>query len=212
MMNHSQRRFAELDLVKRTVEVCMRCEGAKLPGTSGIRTDEKGRERLASLLCQDDVAGREACSIAFLPGRYLRDTAGCTACILNPGKLRMIWKSTRKTDQEDARKIAAFIMRTPREELPLVPSGGTGGSTAESGVDEAGSYPAEVINRLHTISVQAGLKKSALATAAGRKQQRAALTREAHILIAGSIGKERGTPEEEPGGIQRKARRHSQHE
>jgi transposase len=120
MMNNSQRRFVGLDLAKRTVEVCMLCEREKPPGMSGIRTDEKGRERLASLLCQDDAAGREACSIAFLPGRYLRDTVGCTVYIFNPGKPQMIWKSTRKTDKEDARKIASFIMRTAQEELPLV--------------------------------------------------------------------------------------------
>jgi transposase len=185
----------------------MLCEGETPPGMSGIRTDEKGRERLASLLCQDDVAGREACSIAFLPGRYLRDTAGCAVYILNPGKLRMIWKSTRKTDKEDARKTASFIMRTPREELPLV-------SLSEEQEEELRSLAlmkqfltrlrTSLINRLHAVYVQAGQKKSPLATAAGRKKQGAALTREAHILTAGSIEKEPGTPEEEPGVFKEK--------
>jgi transposase len=210
MMNNSQRRFVGLDLAKRTVEVCMLCEGEKLPGMSGIRTDEKGRERLASLLCQDDVVGMEACSIAFLLGRYLRDTVGCTVYILNPGKLQMIWKSTRKTDKEDARKIASFIMRTPEEELPLV-------SLPEEQEEELRNLVSmkqfltrlrtSLINRLHAIYVQAGLtglKKNDLATAAGREKQRAALTRKAHILIAGSIEKELGTTEEELGVFKEK--------
>jgi transposase len=61
-----------------------------------------------------------------------------------------------------------------------------------------------LINRLRAISVQAGLKKSALATAAGRKQQRAALTREAHILIAGSIERNWEPLEEELGAFKEK--------
>jgi transposase len=32
----------------------------------------------------------------------------------------MIWQSTKKTDKEDALKIAKFIQRYPEEELPLV--------------------------------------------------------------------------------------------
>ncbi|MDR2375364.1 MAG: hypothetical protein LBD96_02885 [Treponema sp.] len=64
-----------------------------------------------------------------------------------------------------------------------------------------------LINRLHAIYVQAGLtglKKSALATAAGRNKQPVALMREAHILIAGSIEKELGTTEEELGVFKEK--------
>lgn len=119
-MTNGQKRFIGLDLAKRTVEVCIRCEGELSQRMSGIRTDEQGRERLASLLLSDDVVGMEACSIAFLLGRYLRNTVGCTVYILNPGKLQLIWNSTRKTDKEDAAKIAWFIMRNPQEELPLV--------------------------------------------------------------------------------------------
>jgi transposase len=204
-MENSQRRFIGLDLAKRTMEVCMLCEGERLPGMSGIRTDEKGRERLASYLRKDDVVGMEACSIAFLLGRYLRDTAGCTVYILNPGKLQMIWKSTRKTDKEDARKIASLIMRTPEEELPLV-------SLPEEQEEELRNLVSmkqfltrlrtSLINRLHAIYVQTGLtglKKNSLATVRGRERQRAALTREAHILIAGSIEKELRATEEELG-------------
>jgi transposase len=199
-----------LDLAKRTVEVCILCEGEKSQGMSGIRTDEKGRERLASLLRRDDVVGMEACSIAFLLGRYLRDTVGCTVYILNPGKLQMIWKSTRKTDKEDARKIASFIMRNPEEELPLV-------SLPTEREEELRNLVSmkqfltklrtSLINRLHAIYMQAGLtglKKSNLATAAGREKQRETLTGEAHMLIAGSIEKELRTTEEEPGVFKEK--------
>jgi hypothetical protein len=47
-----------------------------------------------------DVAKRtmEVCTYAFLLARYLQAAVGCVVYILNPGKLRMIWQSTKKTD------------------------------------------------------------------------------------------------------------------
>jgi hypothetical protein len=60
MMENSQRRFVGLDLAKRTVEVCILCEGERAQGMSRVRTDEKGRERPASLLRKDDVVGMES--------------------------------------------------------------------------------------------------------------------------------------------------------
>jgi hypothetical protein len=64
-------------------------------GTSGVKTDGKGGERPASLLRKDDVVGREACSVAFLLGRYLRETVGRTVYILNPGKPQRNKKKNR---------------------------------------------------------------------------------------------------------------------
>jgi transposase len=205
IMTNNQKRFIGLDLAKRTVEVCIRCEGELPQRMSGIRTDEQGRERLASLLRSDDVVGMEACSIAFLLGRYLRNTVGCTVYILNPGKLQLIWKSTRKTDKEDAAKIASFIMRNPEEELPLVSLPTEQEEVLRSLVSMKQFLTAlrtRLINRLHALYVQAGitgLKKSNLARAEGREQQRAALAGEAYILIAESLERELETTEKELG-------------
>jgi hypothetical protein len=41
--------------------------------------------------------------------------------ILNPRRLYVIWKTTKKTDAEDALKLARLGLRYPIEELPLVP-------------------------------------------------------------------------------------------
>jgi len=41
--------------------------------------------------------------------------------VLNPGKLRVIRDSTKKTDKEDALKPVRHIQRYPEEELPIVP-------------------------------------------------------------------------------------------
>ena len=45
---------------------------------------------------------------------------GCTVYVLNAGKLHIIFKSLKKTDKEDALRIAKFIQRIPEEELPTV--------------------------------------------------------------------------------------------
>ena len=114
------KRYVGLDLAKRTMEVCIAQDGlAVLNRVSGMKTDGKGRERLAGLLRNSDVVGMEACAYAFVLARYLLAKVGCVVYILNPGKLRMIWQSTKKTDKEDALKIAKFIQRYPEEELPL---------------------------------------------------------------------------------------------
>jgi transposase len=84
---------------------------------SGVKTDAKGRERLSR---KSDVVGMEARASAFLLARELKAEVGRQVYILNPGKLRMIWRSTKKTDKEDALKIAKFVQRYPREEPPLV--------------------------------------------------------------------------------------------
>jgi transposase len=177
-MEHGRKRFVGLDPAKLTVEVRILGEGEGSERHGGVKTDGKGGERPASLLRKDDVAGREACSVAFLLGRYLRETAGRTVYILNPGKPQMIRKSTRKTDKEDARKTAVFIMRNPEGEPPPV------GLPAEE--EEEARNPVSMkrfltrmrtglINRLHAVYVQAGhtaLKKNDPAGGAGRERQR----------------------------------------
>jgi transposase len=105
-------------VAKRTVEVCVVKAGVER--MSGMRTDGKRRERLSRLLRKGDVVGMEAWAYAFVPARYLKREVGCTVYILNPGKLGMIWQSTKKTDKEDALKLANFIQRYQEEKLPLV--------------------------------------------------------------------------------------------
>jgi transposase len=40
--------------------------------------------------------------------------------MLNPGNFAVIWQSTRKTDKEDAYKLALLIQRFREDELPIV--------------------------------------------------------------------------------------------
>lgn len=202
-MHLSLTRFVGIDLAKRTMEICILCDGMDSQRFSGVKTDDIGRARLAALLNKTDIVAMEACSIAFLLARFLKQSVGCTVYILNPGKLQMIWKSTRKTDKEDARKIASFIMRNPEEELPLV-------SLPDEKEEELRNLVSmkqfltkvrtSLINRLHAIYLQAGItgiKKSNLASPGKRQDQIALLSNPTHLLIASSIEKELSITDEQ---------------
>ena len=182
-------RYVGLDLAKRTMEVCIHSEEkTENQRHSGVKTDENGRKRLAKLLKRTDVVGMEACSYAFMLSRYLEKEVGCVVYILNPGKLQMIWKSTRKTDKEDARKIASFIQRYPEEELPLVVRPSEEEEELRNYVSMKGylkKIRTSQINRLHAQYVQAGITtvtKSNLRTHANRLKQQEELPEKVRIF------------------------------
>jgi transposase len=172
-----EQRYVGLDLAKRTMEVCILCEGQEAQRYSSVSTSERGRKRLAGMLRKEDTVGMEACAYAFLLARYLRQEVGCTVYILNPGKLAMIWKSTRKTDKEDARKIASFIQRYPYEELPLVMLPTEEEEQLRSLVSMktfVTKLRTQAVNRLHAVYVRAGItemKRSDLANEQKRQKQ-----------------------------------------
>lgn len=116
----------------------------------------------------------EACALAFVLARQLEREVGCLVHVLNPGKLAVIWQSTRKTDKEDAHKLAMLIQRHPREELPIVVTPNER-EEALRGVVSMKHYLVKLrtsmVNRLHAIYVHAGMtfvKKSELETAIAR--------------------------------------------
>jgi transposase len=92
-------RYIGIDLAKRTVEVCIVDDG-KIE-RHGLRTDEKGRRILAGLLRKSDVVGYEVCGYGNLLARFLQKEVGCEVVPLNPGDLRIIWKSRKKTDKPE---------------------------------------------------------------------------------------------------------------
>jgi transposase len=119
-MENGKKRFVGRDLAKRTLEVCIVSEGEKPLRHGGIQSDAAGRRRLAEILRPGDLVGMQASGYAFMLRRFLEREAGCTEYILHPKKLRVTGDSTKKTDKEDAHKIAKYIQRTPEEEMPLV--------------------------------------------------------------------------------------------
>ena len=168
-MSEETVRYVGIDLAKKTMEVCVLGEEEKeIKRVSSVSTNETGRKRLVNLLKKTDIIGMEACTYSFLLTRYIEKEVGCTVYNLNAGKLQMIWKSTKKTDKEDALKIAKLIQRFPEEELPLV-------ALPSEKEEELRKYVSlkqfltrqrtQLINRLHAIFVQegiTGIKKSQL--------------------------------------------------
>ena len=203
-MEAAGKRYGGIDLAKRTLEVCMVTDGKSgVERVSGMKTDGKGRERLARLLRESDVVGMEVCTYAFMLKRYLMAEAGCVVYLLSPGKLRMIWQSTKKTDKEDALKIAKFIQRYPEAELPLVRLPTEQDEELRQLISMKQflvKTRTALINRLHALYMTAGetgLKKKDLATAECREKQRGLLRGDTQRMIAESIERELGVVETE---------------
>ncbi|GHV38076.1 hypothetical protein AGMMS49546_07720 [Spirochaetia bacterium] len=114
-------RYVGIDLAKRSMQVCTVTEESAAIERRGLKTDEKGRQLLCSFLRKGDVVAMEVCGYANTLARILRKQVGCEVHLLNPGALVMVWKSRKKTDKEDALKIAKYLRDTPAEEWVEVP-------------------------------------------------------------------------------------------
>jgi transposase len=126
----------------------------------GLTTDKQGRHMLAQLLRKSDVAGYEVSSYGNLLARYLQKEIGCQVVGLNPGDLRIIWKSRKKTDKEDALKIAKYLRDTPEEERCEValPREEEEGFRSDISMKEfLKRERVAAINRLHALYGQVGI-------------------------------------------------------
>ena len=147
-----------LDLGKRTYEMCLISKDNKISRTGG-NTDFAGLDKLCMKLKINDVVAMEACNLAFRIERTLREKVGCRVIILNPGRLAIIFMSTRKTDKEDSLKLAKYIKSHDEDEMPIV----TPPSDEEwerrkllSEYRSLKSLRTKEINRLHAIFEHAG--------------------------------------------------------
>lgn len=112
-------RFVGIDLGKRTYEMCIVDREGKIT-RSGGKTDFAGIDRLCERLNGDDAVAIEACSLAFRIERAIRKSVGCKVCVMNAGRLAVIYMSTRKTDKEDSLKLARLLKNHEEDELPTV--------------------------------------------------------------------------------------------
>lgn len=113
-------RFIGIDLGKKTYEACAICQTGAMERWNG-RTDGNGRDRLAQRLCSGDVVALEAGPVTFSVARALEAIAGVRTVVLNPRKLAIVYASMKKTDKEDARKLARLVETMREEYLPIVP-------------------------------------------------------------------------------------------
>jgi transposase len=122
-------------------------------------TNAKGRERLRAWLRREDIVGIETCAIGLVIAEAIRSVVS-DVLILNSGRLKIIHQSTKKTDSEDAMKIARLVLRTPKEELPTVPMPTEAEKRARRIVSEHDfqrTLRTRLINRMHAIFVHAGI-------------------------------------------------------
>ena len=175
-------RYVGIDLAKRSMEVCIP-EGDAIE-RHGLTTDERGRKLLRQLLRKTDVAGYEACRYGNRLARLLQKDAGCTVIALNPGDLRIIRKSRKKTDKEDALKIAKYLRDTPEEEQCGIPLPSEEEEAFRSDIPMKEFVKRErvaAINRLHALYGQAGIidvTKKGLKDAEGREARHGELPEE----------------------------------
>jgi hypothetical protein len=83
-----------------------RLSGWPLQGLSGVP------------LRKSDVGGYEVCQYGNMPAQPLEEEAGCRVLPLNPGDLRILRRWRKKTDREDALKIAKSLRNGAKIVLP----------------------------------------------------------------------------------------------
>jgi transposase len=135
-----------------------------------------GRQALYRKLKGTDKAALKAGSLAFLMAGELEAAAGCRVYVLNPHHLAVICRPMKKTDKEDALKLARLLEDIREERLPAVPVPGgremkrrklTAAYRREQGSRN------RAVNRLHALLVSRGITaavKKDLAKAAGRTE------------------------------------------
>ena len=168
-------RHVGIDLGKRTYEVAIVGANGKVTMSNG-RTTVEGRQKLYRKLTAQDKVALEAGNLSFIMAKELEAAVGCQIRILSPSHLALIYGSMKKTDKEDALKLAHILEDYKDERLPVVPIPSDEEMRRRKMV---GSYRREqrvrchAINRLHGLFLAQGITdvvKSDLATAEARSE------------------------------------------
>jgi transposase len=168
-------RFVGIDLGKRTYQTAIVGEKGKVTMSNG-KTTAEGRQNLYKKLTAEDKVALEAGNLAFIVAKELEAAVGCEVRVLNPSHLPLIYGTMKKTDKEDALKLAHILEDYKDERLPVVP--------VPSGEEMkrrklVGSYRREQkirnqgINRLHGMFLAQGITdvvKSDLAANEAREE------------------------------------------
>jgi transposase len=124
-MEETKRRYVGIDLGKRTYEVAI--VGSNLRFARGGvtlsngKTTVEGRQALYRKLEAGDKVALEAGNLAFLMAKEIQAAVGCEVRVLNPAHLPLIYGTMKKTDKEDALKLAHILEDYKDERLPEAP-------------------------------------------------------------------------------------------
>jgi transposase len=155
-----KRRYVGIDLGKRSMMVCAMDENQKQLDLHSYGTSESQRKRLFENLSDNDIVGIEAGSLTFRLAKEIINQVGATVHVLHPGKLHFIFKSVKKTDSEDARKIARYLVTNPAEALYTV-SLPTDQEIENRAITHELQYLNKTrtrkVNRLHSIFLRQGI-------------------------------------------------------
>jgi len=166
-------RFVGIDLGKRHYEACVLHAEERIVRWRGT-TDAKGRDELAGKLEAGDVVALEAGALSFTLARRLAQVDGVQVKVLHSAKLAVIYSSMRKTDKEDALKLARVLQGTAEECLPVVSLPSQEEEDARRLANHQIFLNRErtgIINRFHAACVEHGMtevSKKDLATEKGR--------------------------------------------
>jgi transposase len=121
MEEHAKRgRHIGIDAGKRTYAMAVIGSTGAVSHSNG-RTSDAGRAALYRKLTKTDRVAIEAGNMAFIIAKELEARVGCEVAVLNASKLALIYGSMKKTDKEDALKLARIIEQFREEQLPTVP-------------------------------------------------------------------------------------------
>jgi transposase len=182
-------RYVGIDLSKRTWEMVIITRSGKFKtNEQGDREPEEkttrykgstaaeGRVKLYGKLEVGDKVVLEAGNLAFIMAKELEKVVGCQVRVLNSHRLAIIYATDKKTDKEDALKLAQLAADRPDSRLPVV------GIPSDEEMERrklVSSYHREQkartgeINQLHGLFVHAGIVtvvKKDLATDEGRRE------------------------------------------
>lgn len=111
--------YVGIDVGKRRLElVRLNIDGTLQRHQTG--TTYKDLNGLMTWLKPDDMVVLEAGNLSFMIAKRIREEQGIPVAVLNPGDIATIYQSLKKTDREDALKLARLAQRHPIEELPTV--------------------------------------------------------------------------------------------
>jgi len=155
----AETRYVGIDLGKRTYEMAIVGKGSKVAMSNG-KTYVEGRQKLYRKLQQTDKVALEAGSLAFIMAKEIEAIVGCHVYVLNPFRLSVIYKSMKKTDKEDALKLAHIIEDFQEDRLPVVPVPSDKEIARRkiiAGYRRAQQSRSREINRLHALFLSQGI-------------------------------------------------------
>lgn len=166
-------RIIGIDLSKRGYVAFARSKnGAEERWVGG--SDRSGRHALNEKLKAGDVVAMEAGTNAFTIARSIKNVPGVRVFVLNPLKLSLIFSSVKKTDREDAKKLAKLVSMMDEDDLPTVVVPSVHEEEMRrlaSGEVFLKQERTRLVNRLHALCANAGfpmVRKKDLATAKKR--------------------------------------------